>query len=99
MKRDDDDTLALLIQKLRWLKLPGMPQLVPDLLAQAARENLTTLEVLDRLADEERRSRLERAVDRRIQDAHHALELAAQQPVEEFDEPADDSDAAELLLD
>jgi DNA replication protein DnaC len=69
MKRDDDDTLALLIQKLRWLKLPGMTKLVPDLLAQAARENLTTLEVLDRLADEERRSRLERAVDRRIQDA------------------------------
>ncbi len=37
--------------------------------------------------------------DRRIQDAHHALELAAQQPVEEFDEPDDDAEAVDLLLD
>ena len=70
MKRDDDEvTVGLLLQKLRWLKLPGMTQRLPDLLALAARENLTTLEVIDRLADEERQSRLKRAVDRRIQDA------------------------------
>jgi DNA-directed RNA polymerase subunit beta' len=37
--------------------------------------------------------------DRRIQDAVHALELAAQQPLDEIDEPEDDTDAAELLLD
>jgi DNA replication protein DnaC len=69
MKRDDD-SLDLLLQKLRWLKLPGMTQLLPKLIEQAANDNLTALDVLHRLADEERRSRLERAVDRRIQDAH-----------------------------
>jgi DNA replication protein DnaC len=69
MKRDDD-SLDLLLQKLRWLKLPGMTQLLPRLIEQAANDNLTALDVLHRLADEERRSRLERAVDRRIQDAH-----------------------------
>jgi DNA replication protein DnaC len=68
MKRDDD-VIALLVQKLRWLKLPGMAQLVPEVLAQAAKDNLTAADVLSRLCDEERASRLKRAVDRRIQDA------------------------------
>jgi len=69
MKRDDD-LIALLVDKLRWLKLPGMAQLVPELLAQAAKDNLTLPDVLGRLCDEERACRLRRAVDRRIQDAH-----------------------------
>ena len=69
MKRDDD-LIALLLQKLRWLKLPGMAQLVPELLDQAAKDNLTVADVLGRLCDEERACRLRRAVDRRIQDAH-----------------------------
>jgi len=64
-----DATLALLVQKLRWLKLPGMAQLVPALLDHAAKDNLTVPDVLHRLCDEERASRLKRAVDRRIQDA------------------------------
>lgn len=64
-----DDSLALLVQKLRWLKLPGMAQLVPALLDHAAKDNLTVPDVLHRLCDEERASRLKRAVDRRIQDA------------------------------
>lgn len=68
MKRDDDVT-ALLVQKLRWLKLPGMAQLVPEVLEQAAKDNLTVPDVLSRLCDEERASRLKRAIDRRIQDA------------------------------
>lgn len=68
MKRDDD-AIALLVQKLRWLKLPGMAQLVPEVLARAAKDNLTVTDVLSRLCDEERASRLKRAVDRRIQDA------------------------------
>ncbi len=67
--KHDDDLIALLVQKLRWLRLPGMAQLVPDLLQQAAQDNLTVPDVLHRLCDEERASRLKRAVDRRIRDA------------------------------
>lgn len=69
MKKRDDDSLDLLLQKLRWLRLPGMAQLVSDLVDLAAKDNLTTIEVLHRLCDEERASRLQRAVDRRIRDA------------------------------
>lgn len=61
--------VELLLEKLRWLRLPGMVAAVDDLLAHAARENLTTLEVLNRLADEERLSRTRSAVERRIRDA------------------------------
>lgn len=69
MKRDAD-TRALLVQKLRWLKLPGMALLLPELLDLAAKDNLTANDVVDRLCDEERASRTKRAIDRRIQDAH-----------------------------
>jgi hypothetical protein len=68
MKRDDD-SLALLVQKLRWLRLPGMARLAPSLLEQAKKDNLTDLEILHRLCDEERASRIKSAVDRRIKDA------------------------------
>lgn len=64
-----DDTLDLLRQKLRWLRLPGMAQLLPALLEQARQDNLTTLDVIDRLCDEERASRMKSAVERRIKDA------------------------------
>lgn len=69
MKKRDDDSLDLLVEKLRWLRLPGMAQRVSDLIDLAAKDNLTTLDVLHRLCDEERASRLQRAVDRRIRDA------------------------------
>jgi DNA replication protein DnaC len=69
MKKRDDDSLDLLLQKLRWLRLPGMAQVVSDLVDLAAKDNLTVLDVLHRLCDEERASRLQRAVDRRIRDA------------------------------
>jgi DNA replication protein DnaC len=65
----DDDSIELLIEKLRWLRLPGMATLVASLLAQAADENLTLPDVLHRLADEERQSRMRAAVNRRISDA------------------------------
>lgn len=68
MKRDDDGR-ALLIQKLRWLKLPGMALLVNEVLDLAAKDNLTVLDVVHRFCDEERASRTKRAVDRRIKDA------------------------------
>lgn len=64
-----EDKLALLLEKLRWLRLPGMVETLPDLLQRASKGNHNTLEVLDRLCDEEKQSRLRRAVDRRIRDA------------------------------
>ena len=69
MPTDDDDSLGLLIPKLRALRLPGMARLVPSVLAQAMADNLTGLEILHRLCDEERASRLKSAVDRRVKDA------------------------------
>ncbi len=68
MKRHDDE-LELLKEKLSWLKLVGMAQNVEPLLALAAKENLTIPEVLHRLCDEEKQSRLGRAIDRRIKGA------------------------------
>jgi DNA replication protein DnaC len=64
-----DDSSALLVEKLRWLRLPGMARLVPELLERAAKDNLTVSDVLHRFCDEERASRLKRAVDGRIRDA------------------------------
>jgi DNA replication protein DnaC len=80
MKRDDD-SLDFLLQKLRWLKLPGMSRLAAALLAQAADDNLTVLDVLHRLCDEEKASRLQRAVDRRI----HAARFPELNTVDGFD--------------
>jgi len=65
----DDDDIDLLLEKLRWLKLPGMARAVRDLLAEAAKKNLTPLDVANRLCDEEKKSRVEGAIKRRIHDA------------------------------
>ena len=67
--KPDTEHLDLLVQKLRWLKLPGMVRAVSELLAEAAKKNLTHQEVLNRLADEEKKSRLDSAVKRRIDQA------------------------------
>ena len=68
MKRDDDE-MELLLEKLRWLRLPGMARAAADLLAEAAEKNLTPLDVAHRLCDEEKKSRVEGAIKRRIKDA------------------------------
>jgi DNA replication protein DnaC len=65
----DDDLLELAIEKFRWLRLPGIARRLKDIIDQARTENLSALEVADRLADEEKASRLRSAVDRRIRDA------------------------------
>ncbi len=65
----DDDDIDLLLEKLRWLKLPGMARAVRDLFAEAAKKNLTPLDVANRLCDEEKKSRVEGAIKRRIHDA------------------------------
>lgn len=65
----NDDTVALLVDKLRWLRLPGMAETLPAILARAAKENLTATDVVHRLCDEEKQSRMRSAVDRRIKAA------------------------------
>ncbi len=65
-----DDKLALLIQKLRALRLIGMADAVAEVLARGTKKNITMLDVIDRLADEERNGRSKRAVARRINAAH-----------------------------
>lgn len=67
MKKDDE--LTLLLEKLRWLKLPGMARLAAEVFAQAAKKNLTPMEVAHDLCDEERKSRIEGAIKRRLQEA------------------------------
>ncbi len=67
--KDDDDLIDLLIQKLRWLKLPGMAKLAASLLELAAKDNLSTLDVAHRLCDEEKLSRMRSSVERRLRDA------------------------------
>ena len=64
-----DDVIALLVEKLRWLRLPGMAETLPAILARAARDNLTAADVVHRLCDEEKQSRMRSAVDRRIKAA------------------------------
>ena len=64
-----DDKLALLIQKLRALRLIGMADAVAEVLERGTTSNITTLDVIDQLADEERNGRSKRAVARRINDA------------------------------
>jgi DNA replication protein DnaC len=66
---DGDDELQWLIDKLRWLRLPGMAKLVAHILERAAKENLSALQVAHMLCDEEKASRLRSAVERRVRDA------------------------------
>lgn len=68
MKVDADD-VERLVQKLRWLKLPGMAKLAAELIALAAKKNLSPLEVAHRLCDEEKKSRTDSAIRRRVRDA------------------------------
>ncbi len=65
----DDDLLELVLEKLRWLRLPGMAKALADIIEQARKDNLSPLDIVSRLADEEKASRLESAVTRRIRDA------------------------------
>lgn len=68
MKKHDDE-LTLLLEKLRWLKLPGMARLAAEILELAAKKNLTPMDVAHHLCDEEKKSRIEGAIKRRLQEA------------------------------
>lgn len=67
MKRDDE--ISLLLEKLRWLRLPGMAHALEAILSRAGKENLTALDVIHRLCDEEKNSRITRSIHRRVQGA------------------------------
>jgi DNA replication protein DnaC len=69
VKNTDDASVDVLVEKLRWLRLPGMAAALPALLARAAADNLTVAAVISRLCDEEKHSRIRSSVDRRIKDA------------------------------
>jgi len=60
------DRMQLLVEKLAGLRLPAMADALANIVATAAAENLSVLDVVDRLADEEMRHRLARAVKSRI---------------------------------
>lgn len=64
-----EDKTAMLIENLKWLRLPGMAQTLKDILKKAAQENLSALDVVERLAEEEISSRVKRSVQRRITEA------------------------------
>jgi DNA replication protein DnaC len=64
-----DDDLSLLSDKLKSLRLPGMRNSITAVLEAQKKSNLTTLEVLQRLCDEETNSRVSGAIKRRIHDA------------------------------
>jgi len=69
-KRDSDvDLRGLVVDKLTWLRLPGMAGALGDVLEQASGDNLGAAEVVSRLCDEEKASRLRSAVKRRIKAA------------------------------
>lgn len=64
--------LAAVLEKLKWLRLPGMGRALEPLLQRAAKHNLTPLQVVDALAEEERKSRIKSAIDRRVRGARFA---------------------------
>src|SRR5258708_26476164 len=67
--KEGDDLLDLLVQKMRWLRLPGMAKLVAALLERASKDNLSTVDVIHRLCDEEKQSRIKSAIERRRRDS------------------------------
>ena len=64
-----DDQLEIVTEKLRWLRLPGMARTLARLHAEAAKNNLIPLDVVDRLCDEEKASRLQGAILKRVKAA------------------------------
>lgn len=67
MKHEDD--IELTLQKLKWLRLPGMARTLKVLLDKAAKENLTTSDVIGRLCDEEKASRMNSAIAAKVKGA------------------------------
>lgn len=68
----DEDKLAITLELLRWLRLPGMTRALEPLLGRAKKMNMTPLDIVGALADAERQSRIESAVARRVRGARFA---------------------------
>lgn len=68
----DELDLAAIIAKLRWLRLPGMARALEALMARARKDNLTPLQIVDALCEDEKNSRIKSAVERRIRGARFA---------------------------
>jgi len=68
----DELDLAAIIEKLRWLRLPGMARGLDKLIERARTDNLTPIQIVDALAEEEKNSRIKSAVERRIRGARFA---------------------------
>jgi DNA replication protein DnaC len=64
--------LAAIVSKLTWLRLPGMARELEALVERARKQNLTPLEIVDALCEEEKNSRIKSAVARRIRGARFA---------------------------
>ena len=64
-----EDELDAVLAKLKWLRLPGMGRTLPGLLEKAAAENLTLTDVLNRLCDEEKASRMKSAIAAKVKGA------------------------------
>jgi len=67
VKRDDE--LEMTLAKLKWLRLPGMVRTLRELLEKAAKDNLTPCDVVSRLCDEEKASRLRSSIAARVKGA------------------------------
>jgi len=65
----EDDRFTVVLDKLKWLKLPGMARTLRALLDRARDDNRSVLDVVSELCDEERASRFKSAVQKRIRDA------------------------------
>jgi DNA replication protein DnaC len=68
----DELDLAAVTEKLRWLRLPGMARALESITARAAKTNMTPLQIADALAEEEKRSRIKSAIERRVRGARFA---------------------------
>ena len=68
----DDIDLAAVVEKLRWLRLPGMTRALEGICKRAREDNLTPLQIVDALCEEEKNSRIKSAVERRIRGARFA---------------------------
>lgn len=65
----EENLSEMVAEKLRWLRLPGMAAALVAILEQVSSDNLSALEAVSRLCDEEKQTRLRSAVQRRIQTA------------------------------
>jgi DNA replication protein DnaC len=62
----------MILEQLRWLRLPGMARALEAMLARVKKTNMTPLDIVGALADAEKASRIESAVKRRVYNARFA---------------------------